>query len=164
MKIWQLEVLTKAAVLVHDLKNKLSHILNTTQLILAHSIPISISFRTSERKFDVDGAYNIRYEIIKKRIDKVRVKDTNERLTQPGKIAVVYTQMKEAAEYMEYIEFLQGHKLLKTGVENLELEELQGVIGLKALRVEVELDESTKPESQAQLSSTTSSDLLHLST
>jgi hypothetical protein len=111
----------------------------------------------------VDGAYNIRYEIIKKRIDKVRVKDTNERLTQPGKIAIVYTQIKEAAEYLEYIEFLQGHKLLKAGIENLELEELQGVIGLKALRVEVELEEAVKTETQPELSSTTSSDLVHSS-
>jgi hypothetical protein len=132
-------------------------------LILANSLPISITFRTAERKFDVDGAYNIRYEIIKKRIDKVRVKDTNERLTQPGKIAIVYTQIKEAAEYLEYIEFLQGHKLLKAGIENLELEELQGVIGLKALRVEVELEEAVKTETQPELSSTTSSDLVHSS-
>jgi hypothetical protein len=68
--------------------------------------------------------------------------------------------MKEAAEYMEYIEFLQGHKLIKPGVENLELEELQGVIGLKALRVEVELEEVNKSEPQVELSSTTTSDLL----
>jgi hypothetical protein len=161
LKMWQLSTLAKIARLTAGLESKLPTLLSTTQLILAHSIPISISFRTAERKFDVDGAYNIRYEIIKKRIDKVRVKDTNERLTQPGKIAIVYTQMKEAAEYLEYIEFLQGHKLIKAGVENLELEELQGVIGLKALRVEVDLDESIKPGPQPELSSTTTSHLLH---
>jgi hypothetical protein len=161
LKMWQLTTLTKIARLTASLESKLPTLLSTTQLILAHSIPISISFRTAERKFDVDGAYNSRYEIIKKRIDKVRVKDTNERLTQPGKIAIVYTQAKEAAEYLEYIEFLQGHQLLKAGVENLELEELQGVMGLKALRVEVELDEALKSESQPELSSTTSSALLH---
>jgi hypothetical protein len=162
LKMWQLTTLAKIARLTAALESKLPTLLSTTQLILAQSIPISITFRTAERKFDVDGAYNIRYEIIKKRIDKVRVKDTNERLTQPGKIAIVYTQMKEAAEYMEYIEFLQGHKLLKTGVENLELEELQGVIGLRALRVEVDLDEITRPEAKLELSSATTSDILHI--
>ena len=156
MKIWQLEVLTRAAVMVHDLKNKLPHILTTTQLILAHSIPISISFRTSERKFDVDGAYNSRYEIIKKRIDKVRVKGTKERLTQPGKIAIVYSLPKEAAEYEEYIEFLQTRQLLKPGIEKLELEELQGVLGLKALRVDVNYN----AEHDVPLSSTTSGQLI----
>jgi hypothetical protein len=146
--------------LTAELENTLPTLLSTTQLILAHSIPISITFRTAERKFDVDGAYNIRYEIIKKRIDKVHILHTNERLTQPGKIAIVYTQVKEATEYMEFIEFLQNHKLLKPGVESLELEELQGVVGLKALRVEVELDEPVRPGSdRLELSSTASSDI-----
>lgn len=152
LKMWQLTTLAKVARLTASLENELPTLLSTTQLILAHSIPISISFRTAERKFDVDGAYNIRYEIIKKRIDKVRIKATNERLTQPGKLAVVYTQPKEAAEYLEYIAFLQNHKLLKPGVENLELEELQGVVGLKALRVEIELEE-IKQEKNIEFSS-----------
>src|SRR5436190_5455953 len=160
MKIWQLEVLAKAAVIANEIKKKLSVPLTTTQLILANSFPISISFRSSERKFDVDGAYNSRYEIIKKRIDKVHIKGTKERLTQPGKIAIVYSQPKEAAEYEEYIEFLQTRKLLKPGVEKIELEELQGVLGLKALRVEVNYD-STKPESKnLELSSLTSRQLI----
>jgi hypothetical protein len=154
LKMWQLTTLAKVSRLTATLENELPTLLSTTQLILAHSIPISISFRTAERKFDVDGAYNIRYEIIKKRIDKVRIKDTNERLTQPGKIAIVYTQPREATEYMEYIEFLQNHKLLKGEVEILELEELQGVVGLKALRVEVDLDETPSSESKPELSST----------
>jgi hypothetical protein len=161
MKMWQLTVLAKAAKKTHTLEDELSHKLRTTQLILVHSVPLSISFRTEERKFDVDGAYNIRYEIIKKRIDKVRIKDTNERLTQPGKIAIVYSQAKDAAEYMEYIEFLQNQKLIKPGVEKHDLEELQGVIGLKALRVDVNFDIETKPaEARVELSSTTSQQLL----
>ena len=134
--------------------------MQTTQLILAHSIPISISFRISERKFDVEGAYNIRYEIIKKRIDKVHIKASNERLTQPGKIAIVYTQPKEAAEYEEFIEFLQSQQLLKPGIEKLELEELHGVLGLRALRVDVNLEEKINSEPRIELSSTTTQQLL----
>jgi len=141
-----LTVLARSAKLTNSMESHLSHPLKTTQLILAHSIPLSISFRTAERKFDVDGAYNIRYEIVKKRIDKVRIKDTNERLTQPGKIAIVYSQAKEANEYLEYIEFLQNQKLLKAGVEKFDLEELQGVSGLKALRVDVNFDDVVKGE------------------
>lgn len=152
LKMWQLTTLAKAAQLTHKLEAELSLPLNTTQLILAHSIPISISFRTAERKFDVDGAYNIRYEIIKKRIDKVHIKETNERFTQPGKLAIVYSQPKEAAEYKEYIEFLQNQHLLKPGIEEFELEELQGVVGLKGLRVEVNFEEEQKPEKKIKLS------------
>lgn len=159
MKMWQLSVLAKAARLTHRLEAELSHPLRTTQLILSQSQPLSISFRTEERKFDVDGAYNTRYEIVKKRIDKVRIKNTMERLTQPGKIAIVYSQSKDALEYTEYIEFLQSKNLLRPGIEHHDLEELQGVIGLKALRVDVCLEDG-EPEKKVELSTTTSQQLL----
>jgi len=148
LKIWQLTTLAKAAQLTHQLENKLPLPLHTTQLILAHSNPISISFRTAERKFDVDGAYNIRYEIVKKRIDKVHIKDSNDRLTQPGKLAIVYSQPKEATEYREYIEFLQNQGLLTGEIEQFELEELQGVSGLKAIRVGINFDYGTETEAE----------------
>ncbi|HEY9364784.1 MAG TPA: hypothetical protein VIQ00_16095 [Chitinophagaceae bacterium] len=160
MKMWQLTVLTKSARLTGRLKLDLPVALETTQLILAHSLPISISFRPDERKFDVDGAYNIRYEIIKKRIDKVHIAATNERLTQPGKIAIVYTQPKEAEEYKEFIEFLQSQHLLKPTIEEYDLEELQGVLGLKALRVEVNYENSMHTDKKVELSTTTSQELI----
>ena len=159
MKMWQLTLLAKAARITHDLEKHLSHPLRTTQLILAHSQPLSITFRTEERKFDVDGAYNIRYEIVKKRIDKVRIKETNERLTQPGKIAIVYSQAKDATEYSEYIEFLQNQNLLKPGIERHDLEELQGVSGLKALRADINFEGETQP-SNIELSKTTTEQLI----
>lgn len=34
-----------------------------------------------------------------KRIDKAHIKNTNERITQPGKIAIIYSQDKDALEY-----------------------------------------------------------------
>jgi hypothetical protein len=159
LKMWQLSMMIKAARLTHNLESQLSHPLQTTQLILSHPQPLTIVFRTAERKFDVDGAYNVRYEIVKKRIDKVRIKDTNERLTQPGKIAVVYSTSKEVDEYMEYIEFLQNQSMLKPGVEHVDLEELQGVVGLRALRVNV-LFEEEKQEQKIELSTTTSQQLI----
>ena len=156
LKMWELTVLTKAARLTNTLEKELSLPLRTTQLILSHGQTLSILFRTEERKFDVDGAYNIRYEIVKKRIDKAHIKSTNERLTQPGKIAIVYSQSKDAAEYTEYIEFLQNKKLLKPGIEHHDLEEMQGVVGMKALRVEVNFDEIPVVEKKSELVSTTS--------
>jgi hypothetical protein len=159
LKLWQLNVLAKAARITHTLEKRLALPLQTTQLILAHSVPLSISFRRKERKFDVDGAYNIRYEIIKKRIDKVHLKNSGERLTQPGKIAIVYSQHKELEEYLEFIEYLQNEKLLGFELEHLDLEDTQGISGLKAVRVNVVLptdNSSQKPE----LSKTTSKQLL----
>ncbi|MEP7376621.1 MAG: hypothetical protein ABI675_24700 [Chitinophagaceae bacterium] len=139
IRLWELRSMAEIARITHQLLPSLPVPLQTTQLILIHSQPISISFRRDERRFDVEGSYNIRYEVMKKRLDKVRIKDTLERLTQPGKIAMVYSNPKEAQEYQEYIQFLQSKKILNPGLELLELEELQGVSGLKALRVEINL-------------------------
>jgi hypothetical protein len=137
IRLWQLTAMVEVARLTNGLVSQMPRALVTTQLIFIHSNAIDISFRNDERRFDVEGAYNIRYEVVKKRIDKVCVKGTEERLTQPGKIALVYFNAYEAAEYLEYIKYLQEQGFLQDDLEMLELEELQGVSGLKALRVGV---------------------------
>ena len=139
IRLWQLKTMAGVAKITQQLLPLLEVPLQTTQLILIHSQPISINFRRDERKFDVEGSYNIRYEIIKKRLDKVHIKDTTERLTQPEKIAMVYSNQKEVTEYEEYIRFLQKKNILKPTIEMLELEALQGVKGLKAMRVEINM-------------------------
>ena len=137
IRLRQVSAMAAIVKLTNELMPNLSKPLQTTQLIFIHSGSIDISFRNDERRFDVDGAYNIRYQIVKKRIDKVTVRNTHERLTQPGKIAMVYTNKKDADEYVGYINYLQEQKVLAPEIEYLDLEELQGVSGLKALRVEV---------------------------
>src|SRR5688572_12776248 len=77
---------------------------------------------------------------MKKRIDKAVVEGTSERVTQPGKIAIVYNQPAEALEYKAYVEYLETLGYLTGPVESLELGELQGVQGLRALRVQIALD------------------------
>jgi hypothetical protein len=139
MRLWQLMMMCQVSRKTAMLKQDLQVPLDTTHLILIHGQALSIRFRTDERQFDVDGAYNIRYEIIKKRIDKAYIAHTEERLTQPGKIAFVYSQAKEASEYLEYIDFLQNKGILNEEIENVEIEELQGVKGLQALRVSVKV-------------------------
>jgi len=139
LRLWQLLTMVEITRRTAAIKNDLPVPLDTTQLILVHGQSLSIRFRQDERHFDVDGAYNIRYEIIKKRIDKATVLGTGERLTQPGHIAMVYAQSREAVEYLDYIDYLQDRGMLEEGVEELELEELQGVKGLLALRVKVKL-------------------------
>lgn len=143
-RLWQLLTQCEIAVRIEQLKPELTKELDITQLILVHGEPLSIRFRKDEKRFDVDGAYNIRYEIVKKRIDKALIKGTVERLTDPGKIAIVYTQQKEAAEYLRYIEYLRSIDYLTGETEFFELDELQGANGLKALRIEVNLNLATK--------------------
>jgi hypothetical protein len=132
----QLRFMAEVAAITQRLTPGLDVPLQTTQLIFVHPATIDIGFRRDERRFDVEGAYNIRYQIIKKRIDKANVKDTRERLTQPGKIVVVYHKSSSIAErYRAYIRELQQEGLLLHDLEELELEELQGISGLVALRV-----------------------------
>jgi hypothetical protein len=138
-RLWQLLTMCVIGTKVDQLKETLPKPLDITQLILVHGEPLSIRFRKDEKRFDVDGAYNIRYEIVKKRIDKAHIEGSNERITQPGKIAIVYAQQKEADEYMRYIKYLQSIGYLTKKVEYLNMEELQGAHGLKVIRVEVNL-------------------------
>jgi len=137
LKLWQLTSMAGVVWEMNKLRPQLEVPLETAHLVLVQSAPLSIRFRIDEKKFDVDGAYNIRYEIVKKRIDKVRIASTNERLTQPGMIAIVYSQEEEAEEYTRFLDYLQAAGYLEPGVEYLQLEQLQGVHGLKALRVRV---------------------------
>ena len=137
MRLWQLMIICEVENEIYRLKPHLKTRLDVCSLILVHSQPLSIRFRMEEKKFDVDGAYNARYEIIKKRIDKATVKETGERLTQPGKIAIVYSHEREAKEYMNYIQYLQFINYVTSDVETLTLKDLQGMTGLKALRVSI---------------------------
>ncbi len=152
MRLWQIITMVEVARKAERLKPNLPIELDTTHLILVHNTPLSIRFRLEEKKFDVDGAYNIRYEIIKKRIDKALIKNTDERLTQPGKIAIVYSNDRDADEYMRYIEYLQAKKFLTKEVEKVMLEDLQGVSGLKALRITVRDDKAVDPKALENIS------------
>lgn len=139
LRLWQLITMCHVTKQMDDLKDQMPVPLSTAQLIFVYSNPISVRFRMDDKHFDVDGAYNIRYEIIKKRIDKAYINGTTERLTQKGKIAIVYTADKDKNEYLEYINYLLREGLIEDNIEDLTLGKLQGVQGLKALRVTVKI-------------------------
>lgn len=137
LRLWQLSSMSAIAKLTHSLLPGMPKKLQTTQLIFVHNQTIDISFRSDERKFDVEGAYNIRYQMIKKRIDKVLVRETNERLTQPNKLAIIYFNKKDLEDYLPFIQYLQETGVFHQELEELDLEDVQGLSGLKALRVEI---------------------------
>lgn len=136
-RLWQLLTMCEITRKVQALQSDLPMPLTTAQLIFVYSDALDIRFRMDEKQFDVDGAYNVRYEIIKKRIDKAVVQGRKERLTQPGKIAIVYLHEKNRSEYLEYFQYLLQKGLISSDIEEMELGKLQGVEGLRALRVSV---------------------------
>ena len=70
-------------------------------------------------------------------MDKAYIKGTEERATQKGKLTIVYSQQDDEEEYLQYVKFLQAKKRLADNLQILELEDLQGVTGLKAIRVDI---------------------------
>jgi len=148
IRLWQLIMMIELTQLADQLEPELPIPLRTAQLILVHDEPLSIRFRADEKKFDVDGAYNMRYEIIKKRIDKALIKGSGERATQPGAITVVYTNNEVSKEYLKYCDYLHHRDLIEKDVEQLVLEDTQGVTGLKALRIRVKSDSQANVQTQ----------------
>lgn len=137
LRLWQLVNMCEITRIVEGMQKELPVPLTTAQLIFAYNTQLSIRFRMDEKQFDVDGAYNVRYEILKKRIDKAVIEGTEDRLTVAGKIAIVYLQDKDRQEYLEYFEYLKHEGMISGEIEDLKLGKLQGVQGLRALRVTV---------------------------
>ncbi len=73
-RLWQLMVACGIAWHTRQLKRELKVPLETAHLILVSDATLSIRFRFEEKRFDVDGAYDVRHEIIKSRLDKAMVK------------------------------------------------------------------------------------------
>lgn len=135
LRYWQLKTICNMEREMQNFKKDLPISLDIASLIFVYNEKIDIRFRMDEKRFDVDGAFNSYYEIIKKRIDKAHIKDSTERITCPGKITIVYFGMENQKEYLEYINKLQKKEILKNDVEFLKVEDLQGITGLLALRV-----------------------------
>lgn len=135
LRYWQLKTICKMEIEFQSFKKELPIHLDIASLIFVYNEKIDIRFRMDEKRFDVDGAYNSYYEIIKKRLDKAHVKDSSERITAPGKITIVYFGMENQKEYLEYIAKLQKKGILEHDIEFLKVEDLQGITGLLALRV-----------------------------
>ncbi len=137
LRLWQFIAMCEITRRMEALKKEMPMPLETAALIFVYGQPIAVRFRMDEKFFDVDGAYNIRYEIIKKRIDKALLLGTEERLTQTGKIAIVYSGDIERELYLGFCAHLIAEGYLSEDIEELELENLQETQGLKALRVTV---------------------------
>ncbi len=120
-------------------------ILGVVHLILVQNSTIDIYHNEStERLFDVKGTHDIRYEIVKKRIDKGVDKETKQRITQPGMLTVVYSTDEEWEEYEQYLRYLVREGWVEDKFETGLIEPLQGVSGLRFVRAKVLLPEEVE--------------------
>lgn len=154
LRLWQLQTMCEMENRFYNVQKGNDFQLKAASLILVYNYTLSIRYRVDEKKFDIDGAYNARYEVAKKRIDKALIKNSDERITQNGKLVIIYSQKEDAIEYRQYIKYLQNKQFLGQEVEEHVLEDLQGISGLRALRVNIlyNVSENDKPMTYNDLS------------
>ncbi len=137
LRLWQLQVMCEMENAYYQMQKELPVVLDVASMVLVFNSSLSVRFRMDEKRFDVDGTYNARYEVVKKRVDKSKIKGTDQRVTEKGKLVIIYSQRSDEREYIKYINFLQSKNYLEEEIEIVELDDLQGVTGLKALRVNI---------------------------
>ncbi len=112
--------------------------MDITHLVLVQASTVDITHdENTERLFEVRGTRDTRYEIVKKRIDKALDAKTQERITQPGCLTIVYSTAEEWHEYQDYLRYLHREGWVGADVEQGLVEPLQGVTGLRFARVRV---------------------------
>jgi hypothetical protein len=139
LRLWQLMVMCGSAAEAARMKPNLKVPFDLTHVIVVQDTPVNVTFDFDDKLFHVEGGADGRGEMLKRRVDRAVVKGTQERLSQPGKLSVVFTQERERLEYMEYFTFLAAQECLLEDVEEYLIDEVQGAQGLRALRVSINL-------------------------
>jgi hypothetical protein len=80
----------------------------------------------------------------KKRIDKATIRGTEERLTQIDHIAIVYAHEEERKDYIELVNYFISQGYLNNDLEDFELNDLQGVMGLRSFRISINMETAIK--------------------
>lgn len=143
LRLWQIQVMCQMVRKHYNTIDALAFHIDLTSLIFVYNYTINIRFRLDEKRFDVSGNSDVRYQVIKKRIDKACIKNTTERIVQPEYLTIVYMNEIDKVEYIKYIEFLKKKFYFIGVIQDLEIEDLQDITGLKALRIKIDLDNNS---------------------
>jgi hypothetical protein len=147
----QMKAVCDCARTAFSLQSRYETKLEVTHLVLVQDLTVDIFHdENTEKLFDVRGTRDIRYEIVKKRIDKAVDEKNRKRITQPGMLTLVYSTEEEWSEYQEYLRYLARENWVGTEIESGTIEPLQGITGLKFALVrilpEAESNSSVLPE------------------
>ncbi|MBX2818002.1 MAG: GAF domain-containing protein [Saprospiraceae bacterium] len=135
IELHQLRQLCEINRMISDKHQDMPIPLRCAQLLVVYNQTIDIRFRMDEKRFDIDGSYHARYEILKKRLDKAVVESTGERLTQAGKVAIAYLDEASKARSLQHCQELHKEGLIHEEIEHLDLAPMKGLSGVGALRV-----------------------------
>lgn len=137
LRLRQLVAACRIAREVQTLQESLPVALGVAPLVVVQHAPVTLRFRTDETRFDVEGAAGVRFEMLKKRLDKACIKGTDERITQPDTVAVVVSTEAEAAEYRRFAAYLASAGWTDGAPAAHDVEDLPGASGLTLLRLSV---------------------------
>lgn len=134
----QLRAMCDCARNIFRLKSEHKITLDLAHLVLVQHTPIDIFHdENTESIFSVRGTRDIRYEIVKKRIDKGIDRETKTRITQPGMLTIVYSTEEEWEEYAQYLRYLHREGWVTDKIDFGVVDPLPGVSGLNYARVAV---------------------------
>jgi hypothetical protein len=134
----QLRAICDCGRTVFSLESESQINMELAHLVLVQNTTIDIFHNeNTEKMFDVKGTRDIRYELVKKRIEKAVDKDAQERITQSGMLTIVYSTEDEWEEYEQYLRYLSREGWVESKVQTGMVEPLQGVSGLKFARVRI---------------------------
>jgi len=134
----QLQAICDCARTAFNLQTLYGTKLEVTHLVLIQDLTIDIFHdENTEKLFEVRGTRDIRYEIVKKRIEKAVDEHTQTRITQPGMLTLVYSTEEEWAEYQQYFRYLAREGWVGSEIQSGNVEMLQGINGLKFARVRI---------------------------
>ncbi len=140
LRLWQLIVCCGMAWHNSVLRPRLKTPLEVSHVVLVSHNTISIKFGFDQKKFVLESSHDIGHEIISSRVSAATTKIDNDKLSQPDKIAIVYSRPEEAIEMKRHISYLQDNNYLMDDLEYVELNELEGIQGLRSLRVSVNVN------------------------
>ena len=134
----QLRGICQCARRAYQIQSEFDTALEMTHLVLVQDLTVDIFHdERTDRPFEVRGTRDTRYEIVKKRIDKAVDYETRDRITQPGELTIVYSTGNERQQYEEYLRYLKREGWVNDATESGTVEPLQGVTGLKYMRVPI---------------------------
>ncbi len=137
LRLWQLMVLCVAARKTAQLEQQLPVPLETNHLLATRQEPVTIRFLQQEKQFGIDGEFQQRFLEMRRVLNRARLTQDSQSLGRPGTVSIVYSRPSEALEYREYISYLHSIGYVTHHLEEFELAPLEGIRGLKGLRVEV---------------------------
>ncbi|RRJ90129.1 GAF domain-containing protein [Paenimyroides tangerinum] len=140
LRLWQIQTMCEMVRNHYTLNAELE--IELTSLILVYNYPINIRFRFDEKRFDVASSSDVRFQMIKKRIDKANIKDKDERIVKPRFLTIVYLNENDKLEYLRYLKFLIQKQLFIGEIADIEIEDLQDISRLRALRIQINIEEN----------------------